>query len=49
VVLVSIDEPKGAYYGGVIAAPAFKEIVRSSLIKLGVPPDKGDAVIREDA
>lgn len=39
VVLVSIDEPKGTIYGGVVAAPAFSEIARSALVQLEIPPD----------
>ena len=39
VVLVSIDEPTGAIWGGVVAAPAFSEIARSSLVELEVAPD----------
>ena len=39
VVLVSIDEPKGTIYGGVVAAPAFADIARSSLVELEVAPD----------
>ena len=39
VVLVSIDEPRGAIWGGVVAAPAFAEIARSSLVELEVAPD----------
>ena len=38
VVLVSIDEP-GAIWGGVVAAPAFADIARSSLVELEVAPD----------
>ena len=38
VILVVVDEPKGAQYGGEIAAPAFKEIAEASLRYLGVPP-----------
>jgi len=37
-VLVLIDEPRGGHYGGVVAAPAFREICRQSLAYLGVPP-----------
>jgi len=37
-ILVIIDEPKGVPYGGVIAAPLFKEIASETLIYLGVPP-----------
>lgn len=39
VVLVSIDEPRGAIWGGVVAAPAFSEIARRSLVELEVAPD----------
>jgi len=41
VVLVVIDEPKTDIYGGLVAAPAFKEIVSSALPTLGVPPSRG--------
>ena len=40
VVLVAVDEPKGAIYGGVVAAPAFAEIARLGLQHLEVDPDK---------
>lgn len=40
VVAVSIDEPStGGYYGGRVAAPAFSDIVSSTLRRLGVRPD----------
>jgi cell division protein FtsI (penicillin-binding protein 3)/stage V sporulation protein D (sporulation-specific penicillin-binding protein) len=39
VVLVQIDEPRGAIWGGVVAAPAFAEIAKFDLQYLGVPPD----------
>ena len=39
VVMVMVDEPRGAYYGGDVAAPAFKEIARFNLQHLEVPPD----------
>ena len=42
-VLVLIDEPKGKRYGGVVAAPAFREIMRGSLRHLGVPSPYDDA------
>jgi cell division protein FtsI (penicillin-binding protein 3) len=38
IVLVSLREPKGAYYGGTVAAPAVKEISRRSLLYLKIPP-----------
>ncbi len=39
VVVVVIDEPQGAYYGGDVAAPVFAQIVGGALRILGVPPD----------
>ncbi|MBF0226480.1 MAG: penicillin-binding protein 2 [Desulfobacterales bacterium] len=38
VVFVALDEPKKYYYGGTVAAPAFKMIVRETLNYLHVPP-----------
>ena len=39
VVLVAVDEPRGAIWGGVVAAPAFQQIARFDLQYLEVPPD----------
>ncbi|MGH3022935.1 MAG: peptidoglycan D,D-transpeptidase FtsI family protein [Gaiellaceae bacterium] len=39
VVLVTVDEPKGAIWGGTVAAPAFAEIAQFGLQYLEVPPD----------
>src|ERR671931_2306654 len=41
VILVSVDEPRGAIWGGTVAAPAFAKIARFDLQYLdgGVPPD----------
>ena len=41
VILVSVDEPRGAIWGGVVAAPAFAEIAKFDLQYLdgGIPPD----------
>ncbi|MDR0967173.1 MAG: transpeptidase family protein [Myxococcales bacterium] len=38
VIAVAIDEPTTNVYGGVVAAPAFKEIAQGALVHLGVPP-----------
>ena len=38
--LVMVDEPKGAYYGGVIAAPVFSGVMRDVLRYLEVPPQQ---------
>jgi cell division protein FtsI/penicillin-binding protein 2 len=40
VVLVAVDEPRGAIWGGVVAAPAFAEIARLGLQHLEVDPDQ---------
>ncbi|MDR7411139.1 MAG: penicillin-binding protein 2 [Armatimonadota bacterium] len=37
---VVVDEPKGAYYGGVVAAPVFSRIASQALWMLGVPPSE---------
>lgn len=39
VIMVMVDEPRGNIYGGVVAAPAFREIARFNLQHLEVPPD----------
>jgi cell division protein FtsI (penicillin-binding protein 3) len=39
VVLVTVDEPRGAIWGGVVAAPAFAEIAKFALQYLEVPPE----------
>jgi cell division protein FtsI/penicillin-binding protein 2 len=37
-VVVTIDEPKGAIYGGEVAAPAFQQIAQFALTYLRIPP-----------
>lgn len=39
VIIVVIDEPAGAYHGGDVAAPVFREIAEQILPDLGVAPD----------
>jgi cell division protein FtsI (penicillin-binding protein 3) len=40
VVAVTVDEPSaGVYYGGLVAAPVFSNIVGSTLRIMGVQPD----------
>jgi cell division protein FtsI (penicillin-binding protein 3) len=39
VILVTVDEPRIAIWGGVVAAPAFQQIARFGLQYLEVPPD----------
>jgi cell division protein FtsI (penicillin-binding protein 3) len=43
VILVAVDEPKGAIWGGTVAAPAFAEIAKFALQYLGVAPTDGTA------
>ncbi|MFP4038940.1 MAG: peptidoglycan D,D-transpeptidase FtsI family protein [Desulfosudaceae bacterium] len=38
-VLVVVDAPRSRYYGGIVAAPAFRKIVQDSLNYLGVVPE----------
>jgi len=45
VVFVGLDEPKGAYYGGVVSAPVFKEIAEASLNVLEVPSSLSKVVV----
>jgi cell division protein FtsI/penicillin-binding protein 2 len=40
VVLVSVDEPQGQIYGGLVAAPAFQQIASFDLQDLQIPPDQ---------
>src|SRR5215204_1838615 len=39
VIIVVIDEPSGAYHGGDVAAPVFREVAEQILPALGVIPD----------
>jgi cell division protein FtsI/penicillin-binding protein 2 len=48
VVLVTVDEPRGAIWGGVVAAPAFAEIARFGLQYLEVPPDAPETLPEQD-
>lgn len=41
-VIVVIFEPKGAYYGGVVAAPVFKSITEKALSYMNVPLDNSN-------
>jgi len=39
-ILVMLDEPKGSYYGGTVAAPVFQEIASKVLPYLSIPPER---------
>ncbi|MDD4363179.1 MAG: penicillin-binding transpeptidase domain-containing protein, partial [Atribacterota bacterium] len=38
-ILVMLDEPKGSYYGGTVAAPVFQEIATKALPYMSIPPE----------
>lgn len=40
VIAVAVDQPQGSLYGGVVAAPAFRELVERIAPILGIAPDK---------
>ena len=42
--IVVVNEPVGEYYGGLVAAPVFKEVMERALIKLRVSRDRPDSV-----
>jgi len=46
--LVVIDEPQGNIYGGIVAAPAFREIMMKVLPHLNVFPD-GTLIVKNEA
>jgi cell division protein FtsI (penicillin-binding protein 3) len=48
-ILVMVDEPRGNIYGGVVAAPAFRDIARFSLQYLEVPPDAPETKVSQMA
>ena len=47
VLLIVIDEPQGSAYGGVVAAPVFKQIVEKVLPYLNVLP-KGTLIVKNE-
>ncbi len=48
-ILVIVDGPHGAYFGGDVAAPAFREIARQVLWYLRVPPSPSEAAAASGA
>lgn len=47
VILVVVDEPRKYTYGGLVAAPAFREIAQSSLNYLNIPMETGPLKMAE--
>ena len=39
VMLVTVDEPHGAYYASTVAAPTFKRVAERVLRHMNIPPD----------
>lgn len=39
-ILVKIEEPQGAIWGGVVSAPVFSEVGKTVLWELGIPPSR---------
>lgn len=48
VVLVSVDEPKGSYYGGAVSAPVFQKIMGQSLAYLNIPPSLNKRLAQQE-
>lgn len=46
VALVIVDSPKGIYYGGSVAAPVFKNVIRDSLRYLQVAPQLDPTTVK---
>lgn len=44
-ILVAVDEPRKQYYGGDVAAPAFKTIMAESFNYLNIPPEKNKVMV----
>lgn len=45
-VVVIVDEPQGIHYGGIVAAPAFKKIIKETLSYLNILPNNGMKKLR---
>lgn len=47
VVAVMVDGPRGAYYGGAVAAPAFADVMHASLLARRIVPDSAGRSLHE--
>ncbi|MEW6611308.1 MAG: peptidoglycan D,D-transpeptidase FtsI family protein [Pseudomonadota bacterium] len=47
VMAVMVNEPKGQYYGGLVAAPVFRQVMAGSLRLLNVSPDAAAPLLLE--
>ena len=41
-ILIMVNEPRGAYYGSIVAAPAFRNVAQGVARYLNIFPDKGE-------
>ena len=46
-ILVMVDNPKGAYYGAVVAGPVFVDVARAVIRRFAIPPSKDTTVTSE--
>ncbi len=46
VIAVAVDEPKDSAYGGIVAAPVFREIADQAVRHYAIPPDQANALNR---
>lgn len=49
IVLIAADEPQTAYWGEVVAAPAFQRVMSFTLSYFNVPPDREESSVVEGA
>jgi len=47
VVAVMVDSPRGAYYGGLVAAPVFAEVMHASLLARRIVPDSAGRTLSD--
>jgi stage V sporulation protein D (sporulation-specific penicillin-binding protein) len=48
-IFVKIERPRGAYYGGVVAAPIFAELARAAMLHANVMPSLPPRLVRQPA
>lgn len=48
VMTIVVDEPRPVYYGGVVAAPVFKEVLSTALLSMGYIPDNAKTLEQMD-
>ncbi|HZV78223.1 MAG TPA: penicillin-binding protein 2 [Candidatus Binatus sp.] len=49
VVLINVERPRGAYYGGIVAAPAFRELARRVLWREGILSRRVESDVATDS